>query len=770
MARLTSELFVRLMDGVTRPAQGIARAFNGIGQSVNRLNGTGSFGANLANAAARANTSLDSMRGRMFDAVAAGYALQRALTAPITAAANFETALEDMGQKAGIPVSQLGELGEKIKGIARDTNQASMEIAAAVDNMLGMGASQEVALAAAAPIGQAATAYNAATQDLANASYAAVQNLGVAASDIGTAIDIMAFAGKEGAFELKDMAQYFPSLGASYQRLGQTGTQAVSDISAALQIVRRGTGDASSAATNLQNVLTKIYAPATVAAFKKQGVDVFKEMANAAERGLDPIEAIAELTSETLDGDMSKLGSLFQDAQVQAGITSLIMGLEDYRRIRDEAMSAEGTVSEDYLRRIKTAQGAMDRWNASMQNLNITIGTALLPALNDMLDRILPIIGAVGDWVAANPELTSSIITATAAIVGFRIAMTAMKWAGLFGAASALGGLSKAFLLLEKASAAGQSAVALQTALAGGAKFSGLAKIGTYVAGIGRAMPAFTLLGPALTAIGSALAAIGLPVVAGIAAVAGVGFAIWKYWDRISSIFSGVASVVGETLAPAFEAAKPALAWMEPMGQAVANGWNAAKTALDAFGNWLGQFLQRETLTEEDKAAMAQAGRDWAQGMVDGAKAVINDMIEWFKGLPQMILNAIGNIDLGRMIQMPRMPWDSGPAPAANENLPQMAKGGALRKGQSAIVGDGGEEEIFTAGADGYVTPISVATAGAGAQGKGSGARVFAPKLVIEGNVYGVDDLEGRFAAFERKLQSQYSAFMAGSFSDTETA
>lgn len=792
MGRLTSELFVRLMDGVTKPAQGIARAFNGIGQSVTRLNGAGGFGQNLANSAARMNTSLDAMRGRMFDAVAAGYALQRALTAPITAAAEFETVLEDMGQKAGIPVEQLGALGEEIKEIARNTNQASMEIAAAVDNMLGMGASQEVALAAAAPIGQAATAYNAATQDLANASYAAVQNLGVAASDIGTAIDIMAFAGKEGAFELKDMAQYFPSLGAAYQRLGQDGTQSVADLSAALQIVRRGTGDASTAATNLNNVLQKIYAPATVAAFKKQGVDVFKEMADAAERGLDPIEAIAELTNETLDGDLSRLGNLFQDAQVQAGITSLIMGLEDYRRIRDEAMSAEGTVSEDYLRRIRTAQGAMDRWNASMQNLNITIGTALLPALNDMLDRILPIIGAVGDWVQANPELTSSIITAAAAIVAFRVALTALKWAGLFSAASAIGGLAKAFTLLGRASGAAKSAVALQTALAGGANYTGLQKFGTALGAIVRAVPGVGLLSSALGAIGGAVATISLPVwgtfAAVAAAVGAAGVLVWKYWDRITSVLSGVGSVISD-LIPDFELSIPHIEKFQKLGQGIADGWNAGLTKLQEFGTWISNFFQQEVLSEEEKAAFAEAGREWAQGMVDSAIATVQGLVDWFAGLPAAIIAAIGSIDIGSLIQWPTPPdwlvWllNGGnmpekpatvTAPSGREfptGVEKFASGGPIKKGQTGIVGDGGEPEFFTAGADGYITPFSEAGSGGGSNGRpgAPAALAFNPSLTIQGNVYGVDDLRAHFRRFAQEMHSEFEAKMAGGFADTET-
>ncbi|WP_223641524.1 phage tail tape measure protein, partial [Rhodobacter sp. TJ_12] len=217
--------------------------------------------------------------------------------------------------------------------------------------LAGRGANLDVAMAAAEPINRAATAYRASAEDLAAASWAAVDNLKVPANQIATALDMMAQAGKEGAFELKDMATYFPSLGAAYQGLGQSGTGAVADLAAALQVVRKGTGDASTAATNLANVLQKIYAPGTVKKFAEQGVDIFAEMEAAAKRGLTPIEAIAELTNRTLNGDLSKLGNLFEDAQVQAGMRSLIQNMDEYRRIRQEATQASGVVDKDFERR-----------------------------------------------------------------------------------------------------------------------------------------------------------------------------------------------------------------------------------------------------------------------------------------------------------------------------------------------------------------------------------------------------------------------------------
>src|SRR5690606_35785360 len=295
----------------------------------------------------RNNARLNAVRGRMVEAGAVAYALARAVSAPVRAATEFETKLEDIGQKINAPVSELPKLGAELRAVARETTQTAAAISEGADVLAGMGASREDALGLLNPIGKAATAYNAEIADLSQAGYAALDNLKVPANQFGSALDAMAQAGKAGAFELKDMAKYFPQLGAGYQALGQKGVPAVADLSAALQIVRKGTGDSASAATNLSNILQKVNAPLTRKNFAKMGVNLEKEMAKAAKKGMTPIEAIAEITNRTLKGNLGRLGDLFSDAQVQQGLRPLIQNLDEYRRIRAEALAAQGTVEED---------------------------------------------------------------------------------------------------------------------------------------------------------------------------------------------------------------------------------------------------------------------------------------------------------------------------------------------------------------------------------------------------------------------------------------
>jgi TP901 family phage tail tape measure protein len=415
MGVLQSTLRLSLIDTVSGPAKAISATLG-----------------RLRAAAAQNAEALNQMRGRMIDSVGMGYALARSLSAPLKDAAAFETQLEDIGQKAAIPRERLAALGAQLRQVGRQTNQAGSDIAEGMDALMGLGASETDALKLLPDIGKAATAYRASILGLSNAGYAALDNLKVPANQFGKALDAMAQAGKAGAFELKDMSQYFPALGAGYQALGQTGVPAVADLAAALQIVRKGAGDSSEAANNLKNVIQKIKAPQTIKAFKGMGVNLEKELTKATKRGLSPIEAIAEITGKTLKGDLSKMGDLFSDAQVQAGLRPLIQNMDLYRQIRADAMKAQGVVQEDYDRRIRTGQGALLRMKATIEALSVSVGSALLPALSSIIDTIAPIVTRAAELAEQFPRVTAAIIGTTAAVIGLRVALTGLQFVGLF--------------------------------------------------------------------------------------------------------------------------------------------------------------------------------------------------------------------------------------------------------------------------------------------------------------------------------------------------
>jgi len=435
-------------------------------------------------------------------AIGTGMAMAAPLIGSIKAAQEYQSVMTDIGQKADLSRAASDKLGRNLLVAARAANQMPEDLQAGVDALAGLGAKVPDAVRMMTPIGRAATAYKAEIEDLSAAAFAATDNLKVPVAQTGKIIDVMASAGKAGAFEIKDMAQYFPALTAAYQGLGQTGVGAVADLAAGLQIARKGAGDAASAGGNLANILQKIASPSTNKAFEKMGVDLPAALKKAYAEGKTPLEAIAELTNKTLKGDLSKLGYLFEDAQVQQGLRPLIQNMELFRKIRADAAKAGGTTDADFAERMKDSAEQSKQLKINATTLAVTLGSQLLPTINAVVVRANAFATWIGDVANRYPNATKAIAVGAAAFAGLFFI--------LGGGAIVIAGLVAPFSAL---------------AFAAGAL------------GIGM-----------LPVIGIALA-----VVAGIVAIGAAAYLIYANWGAIGGWFAGLWQGIKGTFAGAVD-------------------------------------------------------------------------------------------------------------------------------------------------------------------------------------------------------------------------
>lgn len=372
----------------------------------------------------------ESVRGAGYGMTAAGAAIGAPLAATVSPYRDFQSGLTDVAQKAELSREKARLLGETLKKIGPSIGQKPSELLGGIDDLLGKGLDPARAMTAIRPIGMAATAYKASMTDLTSSVYAGMDNLKVPAAQVSRQLDIMAATGKAGSFEMRDMATHFPMLTASMQALGQSGLGAIADMGAALQIVRKGTGDSASAANNLQNLLAKINTEDTIKNFKEFGVDLPAELKRAAAAGKSPIEAIAELTNRALGGDQSRISFLFGDMQVQQALRPLLANMKLYREIRAEALAATGTVEGDFTERMKDDAARQARFAASMEALSITVGQRLSPALTALQDMVGGVAQAFTTWANANPALASTVVTIAAGLAALLVACGALAIAG----------------------------------------------------------------------------------------------------------------------------------------------------------------------------------------------------------------------------------------------------------------------------------------------------------------------------------------------------
>lgn len=365
MAVVTSALQLRLIDRVSGPMRGLTGLFGRFRREAAGLNMAGG--------------ALGGLGMRVLALGGAYIGVDQGIRRTVGAARTQQAALTEIGIKAELTGTQLSDLQRRMADLAPTVNQGTDELLAGIDAMVTLGLDADRAAAAIPAIGKAATATMSQIDDLAAASVAAMQNMGVGPGEIATMLDAMAEAGNQGAFEVRDMAKAFPALTASAKSLGIQGVKGVTDMAAALQIARRGAGDASTAANNMANFLQKLMSPQVIKNFKKFGIDATKELKKAHEKGISPIEHFIGLVDKaTKGGRADLLGQLFGDKQVLEFVRPMLADFKDYIRIRGDAERASGTVADAYARRMEDAEQKIKALRIAVGNLGTAVGSELL--------------------------------------------------------------------------------------------------------------------------------------------------------------------------------------------------------------------------------------------------------------------------------------------------------------------------------------------------------------------------------------------------------
>lgn len=89
------------------------------------------------------------------------------------------------------------------------------------------------------------------------------------------AMDTLNQLGKEGAFELKDIAERGVKAFSMYAAAGGTGVRGVKDVGVALESAVDATGDTTTASTAVENLIRDLQLPKVVKELRRNGVNVF---------------------------------------------------------------------------------------------------------------------------------------------------------------------------------------------------------------------------------------------------------------------------------------------------------------------------------------------------------------------------------------------------------------------------------------------------------------------------------------------------------------
>lgn len=291
----------------------------------------------------------------------------------------------------------------------------------------------------------------------------------------------------------------------------------------------------------------------------------------------------------------------------------LVSNTEEWRRQIELANSeaAKGSMGREFDTRMKALSSKWGIFKNRLFNINSVIGGTLAPTLERLMDKIGGVIDRIKNWIIENPKLTSNIVMIAGAIGG---ALT------IFGALSTV----LSFVLYP------------------------IARLGLALANLGVLLPRIGgaivrgLLSP-LKFVGLALSPIGAAIIA-------AGIAIFKYWQPISSFFSGFLSGLQSGLQPVIDKFKPLVGWIE-----------------SAF-NWFTNLLAPVQSTKEDLDAAASAGKKFGEWLAAGIDFVTKPL-QWLMDSIKWVLNNLPTLEeIGKTIDTAKQKVSNATANAMNNS------------------------------------------------------------------------------------------------------
>ena len=672
-------------------------------------------------------------RGRIYAGLGKLTMQGAALMAPagmaVKSAAEKQDTIRDIAITGDMSAADEAKLSLAVRDIARDSNQYQTDVLQGMQVLTAGGVQSRKELEEyGAVLARTATASRASMDDLGATTLALRDNLGITAEGLNESFNILAAGGKAGLVELKDMAKFLPQLAPTFASMGITGQQAVAEMTAGLQIARRGAGTNDEAATNMRNYLQKIFAPDTVQNFADAGIDLQASLKQLAKDGIGPFEGTMRLVMEYMKSKSPQaaaefkkamnikdeaeraqalqriqeayaLSDLFRDMQAMNFLRPLVMQMDDYKKIKAEALEAgkQDVLGKDFDKRMASPVEQAKKLRVEFDLAAESLGKALLPSALAVGESLLPLLQRGAAWIEQNQETVAAVAKLAAGLFLFRGGLLALRLgfnllggplvsaavkfltfrsmlAGgirpmqalfrLFGmspraAALFAGGMSKAGgavrglgpLLLRAGRFSGGALVKGFTLGGKGAAFlgSGTLKLGRVLSG--PLVKGFSLAGRAVAVLGRALLLnpVGL-------LVTGVGLAaylIYKNWDKVKAAFSsgwnwlkGLGSRLlgwGKSLGPR----------LFPGGMAVryvVENWDSIKAKFSAGIEWLKTLGSRLMQQGRELAASIFPEGGIGPALEAGwntVKAKFQSGMTYIKGLPGQFLDMGKNVASG---------------------------------------------------------------------------------------------------------------------------
>ncbi|NPV30557.1 MAG: phage tail tape measure protein [Firmicutes bacterium] len=446
------------------------------------------------------------MRGRLLDTVE--YALT--LGASVRAAIQFESAMADVRKVVDFETpEQFKAMGKDIVQLSKRIPMAASELAQIVAAGGQAGIAREELLGFAEAAAKMGVAFDITAEEAGQTMAEWRSAFNMTQEQVNILADQINYLGNTTAASAPKIAEVVRRIGP----LGEVGGAAAAQIAAlGATMVSAGIQE-EVAATGIKNLILGLVAGESAtkgqaAAFKRLGLDAV-EMAKLMQKDaqgaiLKVLEAIKRLPKHEQASMLDELFGKESIGPISVLLTRLDALKENFSKVGDATKYA-GSMQAEFEARSATTENRLQLLRNQMTALGISVGEILLPPLNTLAGRLAGIIERVQELAGRYPSLTNAIVIGTAALMGLSIAF----WAVGYAASIIATPFTTLYMLATRFGIV-----------------SGIATVATKTWAAAQ-----WLLNAAWAA-----SPIGV-MIAGVGALIGIGYLLYRNWDKIREFF-----------------------------------------------------------------------------------------------------------------------------------------------------------------------------------------------------------------------------------------
>ncbi len=547
---------------------------------------------------------------------------------PVKLAVEFESAMADVKKVVDFDTpKQFKEMEQDILRLTRTIPMAGAELAKITASGGQLGVARKDLPKFTETIAKMSVAFDMAA-DQAGDSMAKLANIyQIPIDQIGKLGDAVNHLSNSSPAKAGDIINTLGRVGGVAKQFGLTEIQTTSLSNAFISLGKTP----EIAGTAINGMLTKLMTA------DKQGAKFQKALKNMGMESKDLKKAIKENGEQALMDFLKQVGKLPKENQMGAlvdlfgleyadDVAVLVGGLETYKKSINELKKTSkdgkpafiGSMDKEFAARSATTANNWQIFKNSLTEIGITAGSVLLPALNQLMTTIRPIINSFADWASKNPEVVSALVHLAAGFAALKVGGLMFRFVG-----NELSGLMVSFRLAK--------------ALLG---VDWLATVIRFKSGIGALARIFGVVKTAATLLGSGLMSLGRfllmsPIGIALALLGVAAYLLYKNWDGVvggakalwqdlSNFISGVVNSIASFFGTCWERIKAF--FNSGIGNISAQiiNWSPLGLFYQSFASvmsWFGVQLP---------SSFTQFGTNIIQGLWNGLKSKFEAVKAWF--------------------------------------------------------------------------------------------------------------------------------------------